>query len=152
MILESWSIALITCSAVVIIFGLVGAATALRLLKDWDLGSDSELQIKLEERIWLVATLVRDEGLRPLERDAVGRVVEQSARRAEDGERLSLQTDGEIDAEGLLRGTSGRSESRNNGHSPNWPSWRRLRQCQPVARAGWARAAVVGRRTADRDD
>jgi hypothetical protein len=59
MILESWSIALITCSAVVIIFGLVGAATALRLLKDWDLGSDSELQIKLEERIWLVATLVQ---------------------------------------------------------------------------------------------
>lgn len=59
MILESWSIALITCSAVVIIFGLVGAATALQLLKDWDLGSDSELQIKLEERIWLVATLVQ---------------------------------------------------------------------------------------------
>ena len=59
MILESWSIALITCSAVVIIFGLVGAATALGLLKHWDLGSDSELQIKLEERIWLVATLVQ---------------------------------------------------------------------------------------------
>ncbi|MBT8346036.1 MAG: hypothetical protein HKP52_00390 [Desulfofustis sp.] len=59
MILESWSIALITCSAVVIIFGLVGAATSLRLLKHWNLGSDSELQIKLEERIWLVATLVQ---------------------------------------------------------------------------------------------
>ena len=59
MILESWSIALITCSAVVIIFGLVGTATALRLIKQWDLGSDSELQIRLEERIWLVATLVQ---------------------------------------------------------------------------------------------
>ena len=59
MILESWSLALITCSAVVIIFGLVGASTALRLLKHWDLGSDAELQIKLEERIWLVATLVQ---------------------------------------------------------------------------------------------
>ena len=59
MILESWSIALITCSAVVIIFGLVGAATALRLLNHWNLGSDSELQIKLEERVWLVATLVQ---------------------------------------------------------------------------------------------
>jgi hypothetical protein len=59
MILESWSIALITCSAVVIIFGLVGAATALRLLARWDLGSDAELQIRLEERIWLVATLVQ---------------------------------------------------------------------------------------------
>jgi hypothetical protein len=59
MILESWSIALITCSAVVLLFGLVGAATALRLLRHWDLGSDSELQIRLEERIWLVATLVQ---------------------------------------------------------------------------------------------
>lgn len=58
MILESWSIALITCSVVTIIFGIVGAVTALQVLRYWDIGSDSEQQIRLEERIWLAATLV----------------------------------------------------------------------------------------------
>ena len=59
MILESWSIALITCSAVTIVFGIIGAATALRLLRYWDLGSDSERQIRLEEKVWLTAALVQ---------------------------------------------------------------------------------------------
>ena len=59
MILESWSIALITCSAVTLIFGLIGASTALRVVRSWDVGSDSALQIRLEERIWLAATLVQ---------------------------------------------------------------------------------------------
>ena len=59
MILETWSIALITCSLVVVTLGLVGAAAALRILTHWDIGSDSELQIRLEERTWLVATLVQ---------------------------------------------------------------------------------------------
>ncbi len=58
MILESWSIALLTCSAVTIIFGVVGAVTALQVLQHWDIGSDSERQIRLEEQIWLAATLV----------------------------------------------------------------------------------------------
>jgi len=48
----------------------------------------------------LIATLLRERKLRPLERAAVARVVEHSARRAEDGERLSLQTGGLLD---LLR-------------------------------------------------
>ena len=38
----------------------------------------------------LIATLQRAGGLRPLSRNAVARVVEQAARRIEDGERLSL--------------------------------------------------------------
>ncbi|MGI9536149.1 MAG: hypothetical protein ACR2PB_03700 [Desulfocapsaceae bacterium] len=58
MILESWSIALITCSVVTFIFGVVGAVTALQVLRYWDIGSDSEQQIRLEEQIWLAATLV----------------------------------------------------------------------------------------------
>ncbi len=59
MILESWSIALITCSAVTLIFGLIGAFTALRVVRYWDAGSDSALQIGLEEQIWLASTLVQ---------------------------------------------------------------------------------------------
>ena len=59
MILESWSIALITCSVVTNSFGLIGTVTALRLLRYWDIGSDSERQIRLEEQIWLTATLVQ---------------------------------------------------------------------------------------------
>lgn len=59
MILESWSIALITCSLVTVVFGAVGAVTALQVMRWWDLGSDSERQIKLEERVWLAATLVQ---------------------------------------------------------------------------------------------
>lgn len=59
MILETWSIALITCSAVTLIFGLIGAVTALRVIRYWDAGSDSALQIGLEEQIWLASTLVQ---------------------------------------------------------------------------------------------
>lgn len=59
MILESWSIALIVCSTVTIIFGCLGALIALRVIRLWDLGSDSERQIRLEEQIWLTATLVQ---------------------------------------------------------------------------------------------
>ncbi len=59
MILQSWSIALITCSLVTIVFGVVGAATALQVVRRWDIGSDSERQIRLEEQVWLAATLVQ---------------------------------------------------------------------------------------------
>lgn len=59
MLIESWSIALLTCSLVTAVFGTVGAATALQVVRFWDPGSDSEQQIILEERIWLAATLVQ---------------------------------------------------------------------------------------------
>ncbi len=48
----------------------------------------------------LIATLQRQERLLPLSRDAVGRVIEQAARRAADGERLSIHLGGVLD---LLR-------------------------------------------------
>ncbi len=59
MILEFWSIALITCSLVTVFLGIAGAAVALQVLRWWDLGSDSERQIRLEERVWLAAALVQ---------------------------------------------------------------------------------------------
>lgn len=59
MILEFWSIALITCSLVTVFLGIGGANAALQVTRWWDLGSDSELQIRLEERIWLAAALVQ---------------------------------------------------------------------------------------------
>jgi lon-related putative ATP-dependent protease len=48
----------------------------------------------------LIATLVRRERLRPFERDAVARVIEQGARQLEDGEKASLHMAGLTD---LLR-------------------------------------------------
>ena len=48
----------------------------------------------------LIATLQRQERLLPLSRAAVGRVIEQAARRAADGERLSIHLGGILD---LLR-------------------------------------------------
>jgi hypothetical protein len=59
MIFDSWSIALLTCSAVTLFLGLIGCRTGLRILRHWDMASDSELQIRLEEEIWLSATLVQ---------------------------------------------------------------------------------------------
>jgi hypothetical protein len=59
MILEFWSIALITCSLVTVFLGVAGAAAALQVIRRWDLGSDSERQIRLEERVWLAAALVQ---------------------------------------------------------------------------------------------
>jgi hypothetical protein len=59
MIIESWSIALITCALVTVVFGAIGAVTALQVVRYWDPGSDTERQINLEERVWLAATLVQ---------------------------------------------------------------------------------------------
>lgn len=59
MIFESWSIALITCSAITLILGLVGAVSAVRVILSWDSGSDAESQILLEEQVWLAATLTQ---------------------------------------------------------------------------------------------
>src|SRR5690606_26810036 len=41
----------------------------------------------------LLATIARDRGIRPLDRDAVARTIEQSARMADDAEKLSLIVD-----------------------------------------------------------
>jgi len=59
MLLDSWSIALLTCSAVTLFLAVIGSRTGLRILRHWDIASDSELQIRLEEEIWLSATLVQ---------------------------------------------------------------------------------------------
>ncbi len=58
MLFDSWSIGLLSCSVITIFCFLVGSRTALRVLKHWDIGSDSELQISLEEEIYLVAVLM----------------------------------------------------------------------------------------------
>lgn len=59
MILDSWSIALITCSVITLVLGAVGSASGVRVIRSWDPGSDTELQIGLEERVWLAATLAQ---------------------------------------------------------------------------------------------
>jgi hypothetical protein len=59
MILEAFSIALLGCSAAVIFLASIGAASGWQVLRRWDIGSDSEMQIGLEQRIWLAATLVQ---------------------------------------------------------------------------------------------
>ncbi|MCG6930603.1 MAG: hypothetical protein LJE64_08620 [Desulfofustis sp.] len=59
MILESWSIALITCSLITLALGAVGLASAIRVVRFWDPGADSERQIGLEEQVWLAATLTQ---------------------------------------------------------------------------------------------
>ncbi len=59
MLIESWSIALLTCSLVTVVFGAIGAVTALQVVRFWDPGVDTEQQIRLEERVWLAATLVQ---------------------------------------------------------------------------------------------
>ncbi len=58
MLLNTWSIALFVCAAVVLFFMVVAAKTALRVLRYWDVSSDSAQQIELENEIWLSATLV----------------------------------------------------------------------------------------------
>jgi len=55
----------------------------------------------------LIARLVRNDGLRALERDAVARVIEHCARRVEDSDRLSLHTGTLLD---LLRESDYRAE------------------------------------------
>lgn len=58
MLFDSWSIGLLSCSVITIFCFLVGSRTALRVLKHWNIGSDSEQQISLEEEIYLVAVLM----------------------------------------------------------------------------------------------
>ncbi|MBU3936066.1 MAG: hypothetical protein KKD53_00910, partial [Proteobacteria bacterium] len=58
MFLNPWSLALTLCSFVVLILGAVAGKTAVRVLRFWEPGSDSNRQIRLENEIWLSSTLV----------------------------------------------------------------------------------------------
>ena len=58
MFLNPWSLALTLCSLVVLVLGAVAGKTALRVLRFWEPGSDSNRQIRLENEIWLSSTLV----------------------------------------------------------------------------------------------
>ncbi|MGV1098900.1 hypothetical protein ACUUL3_05755 [Thiovibrio sp. JS02] len=58
MFLNPWSLALTICGVVALVLGAVACRTALRVLRFWDLGSDSNRQISLESEIWLSSTLV----------------------------------------------------------------------------------------------
>ncbi|MDJ0623859.1 MAG: hypothetical protein QNJ17_12900 [Desulfocapsaceae bacterium] len=55
---NSWSIALLICSAGALFLIVLASITALKILVRWDEGSDSEEQIDLEGRTWLAAALV----------------------------------------------------------------------------------------------
>lgn len=58
MFLDSWSIALVICSIVVVFLMCFAARSAVRVLCFWDPASDTTRQIKLENEIWLTSTLV----------------------------------------------------------------------------------------------
>ncbi len=58
MLINSWSIALSFCTLFAIMLGLIAVRTAIRVLRFWDVSSDSGRQIRLESEIWLSATLM----------------------------------------------------------------------------------------------
>ncbi|OGQ98488.1 MAG: hypothetical protein A2505_06110 [Deltaproteobacteria bacterium RIFOXYD12_FULL_55_16] len=58
MFLSPWSLALSLCSLVALALGAVAGRTAVRVLRFWEPGSDSNRQIRLENEIWLSSTLV----------------------------------------------------------------------------------------------
>jgi len=58
MFLNSWSIALLICSIVVLFLMSFAARSAVRVLLYWNPDSDSNRQIRLENEIWLTSTLV----------------------------------------------------------------------------------------------
>jgi hypothetical protein len=58
MFLNSWSLALILSSLIVLFLGILACRTAVRVLKNWDPASDSNRQIRLENETWLASTLV----------------------------------------------------------------------------------------------
>ena len=59
MFLNSWSIALTLISIIVIFLLSLAARTAIRVLRYWDVSSDSNLQISLENETWLASTMVK---------------------------------------------------------------------------------------------
>ena len=58
MFLNPWSLALSLCSLIVLVLGAVAGRTAVRVLRFWEPGSDSNRQIRLENAIWLSSTLI----------------------------------------------------------------------------------------------
>jgi len=58
MIYDTWSVALLACAAVSLFLTAVAVRVAFRVLRHWDLDSDSALQIALEEEIFLASTLM----------------------------------------------------------------------------------------------
>jgi hypothetical protein len=58
MFLNSWSLGLTLSSLIVLILGIFAGRTAIRVLRYWNPASDSNLQIRLENEIWLASTLV----------------------------------------------------------------------------------------------
>jgi hypothetical protein len=58
MFLNSWSLGLTISSLLVLFLGIFAGRTAVRVLRYWNPASDSNLQIRLENEIWLASTLV----------------------------------------------------------------------------------------------
>ena len=58
MFLNSWSLGLTLAGLIVLVLGIFACRTAVRVLRYWNPSSDSNLQIKLENEIWLASTLV----------------------------------------------------------------------------------------------
>ena len=58
MFLNSWSLGLTLAGLIVLALAVFASRTAIRVLRYWDPSSDSNLQIKLENEIWLASTLV----------------------------------------------------------------------------------------------
>jgi len=58
MFLNSWSLGLTLAALIVLALGIFAGRTAIRVLRYWNPSSDSNLQIKLENEIWLASTLV----------------------------------------------------------------------------------------------
>lgn len=58
MFLNSWSIALGLINILSLLLVLLAGRTAIRVLRHWDVSSDSNLQIQLENETWLSSTLV----------------------------------------------------------------------------------------------
>ena len=58
MFLNSWSLGLTLAGLIVLALGVFAGRTAVRVLRYWNPSSDTNLQIKLENEIWLASTLV----------------------------------------------------------------------------------------------
>ena len=58
MFLNSWSLGLTLAGLIVLALAVFASRAAIRVLRYWDPSSDSNLQIKLENEIWLASTLV----------------------------------------------------------------------------------------------
>jgi len=58
MLLNAWSIGLTLIGLCALVLTLVAVRTAVRVLRFWDPASDTQLQIALENEVWLASTLV----------------------------------------------------------------------------------------------